>query len=215
MFITIITPKGKEKRRCQGLPRPHLLSRMVKFYCFHQTAQEYYERGQENLFPELFGCPNPKCHYQGRLRRHGFYTRNVLTCRACFRIFVQRYYCKSCKRTVSLLPSFLLPYFQYSLACIFFCLFRIIITRLPLEQIALKINQISGRTELSHQQLVFYKKRFLGNMPLIIGFFGSKEFIFAKADLKSVIRRIFKAHFLEPFNLQYFQFQARHFLAKS
>lgn len=183
---------------------------MVKFYCFHQTVQEYYERGKENLFPDIYGCPYSDCPYQGRLRRHGFYPRNALTCLAYFRIFIQRYYCKLCKRTVSLLPTFLLPYFQYSLACIFFCLLRIVITHLPLEQIAQKINQISGRTELSHQHLVLYKKRFLENMPLIIGFFGSQE---VRAEL--VIRRIFRARFLEPFNLQYFQFQAHHFLAKS
>jgi hypothetical protein len=183
---------------------------MVKFHCFHQTVQEYYGRGKENLFPDIIGCPFPGCHYQGRLRRHGFYTRNVLTFHAFFRIFIQRYYCKSCKHTVSLLPTFLLPYFQYSLACIFYSLFRNIINRLPLEQIAQKINQLSQRTELSHQHLVFYKKRFLENLPLIIGFFSS-----AVSEPESVVRRIFQGRFLQPFNLQYFQFQAHHFLAKS
>jgi hypothetical protein len=108
-----------------------------------------------------------------------------------------------------------MPHFQYSLACIFYCLFRIIITRLPLAQIAQTINQISHRTEMSHQHLVLYQKRFLANMPLIIGFFGSKEFVFADTCPESVVRRIFQRRFLELFHLQYAQFQARHFLAKS
>lgn len=197
------------------ITRPHLLSRMVKFYCFHQTAQEYYERGQDNLFPELFGCPFPGCPYRGRLRRHGFYSRNVLTFRAIFTIFIQRYFCPICKHTVSLLPSFLIPHFQYSLACIFFGLFRTIITRLPLAQIAQTINRISHRSEMSHQHLALYRKRFLANMPLITGFFGSKELVFAETCPQSVIRQIFQRHFLELFHLQYARFQARHFLAKS
>jgi hypothetical protein len=188
---------------------------MVKFYGFHQTVQKYYERGKNNLFPEFFGCPYPGCSYQGRLRRHGFYSRNILTFRATLPIVIQRYFCPICKHTISLLPSFLLPHFQYSLACIFFCLFRTFITRLTLVQIAQAINQISHHTEMSHQHLTFYRKRFLANIPLIIGFFGSREFVFSKACPESIIRRIFHRHFLELFHVQYAQFQARHFLAKS
>ena len=195
--------------------RPHLLSRMVKLYDFHQTTQEYYERGKNNLFPELSGCPFPGCPYRGRLRRHGFYLRNVLTFKTIFPIFIQRYLCPICKHTVSLLPSFLIPHFQYSLACIFFGLFRTLVTRLPLAQIAQAINQISRRTEMSHQHLTLYRKRFLANMPLIIGFFGSKESVFTNASPESIVRQIFQKRFLELFNLQYVQFQTRCFLAKS
>jgi hypothetical protein len=68
---------------------------------------------------------------------------------------------------------------------------------------------------MSHQHLTFYRKRFLANLPLIIGFFGSKELVFEKPCPESVIRQIFQKRFLELFQLQYTQFQARHFLAKS
>jgi len=36
---------------------------MVKFHNFHQTVQEYYCRGKENLFPTLFECPQLTCSY--------------------------------------------------------------------------------------------------------------------------------------------------------
>jgi hypothetical protein len=133
---------------------------MVKPHCFNQSVQEYYARGKDNLFPDLFGCPNPHCHYQGRLRRHGFYQRNVLSWQFSAVIFIQRYFCPVCHHTVSLLPSFLAPRFQYSLACIFFTLFRVCVNHLPLARIAQLINTLSGRNELSHQQIVFLKSVF-------------------------------------------------------
>lgn len=86
-------------------------------------------------------------------RKHGFYTRFALTLTATYLIFIQRYYCPSCKRTVSLLPSFLAPSFQYTLACIFFSFYLIAVRLLTLESIASKINPSSGRTEMSHQHI--------------------------------------------------------------
>lgn len=188
---------------------------MVKLHHFHQTVQEYYERGKDNLFPDIIGCPYPNCHFQGRLRRHGFYSRNVLTFRSFLLIFIQRYYCPSCKHTVSLLPTFLMPHFQYSLACIFFSLFRTFTNHLPLARIAQTINQLAGRVEMSHQHLVFYKKRFLMNLPLMISFLSSNEIVFANISSQSVIQNIFQRCVLEVFHFQYFQFQTRHFLGKS
>jgi hypothetical protein len=189
---------------------------MVKPYCFNQSVQEYYARGKDNLFPNLFGCPNPHCPYQGRLRRHGFYQRNVLACQSTLVIFIQRYFCPVCHHTVSLLPSFMIPRFQYSLGCIFFTLFRACVDHLPLAQIARLINEFSGRDELSHQQIVFFKKRFSKNLPLILGFFGSRDIVFAQSDFEemrsAIIRRIFQNRYLHFFNLEFAAFQAVHFL---
>ncbi|MEW6082212.1 MAG: DUF6431 domain-containing protein [Bacillota bacterium] len=54
----------------------------------------------------------PCCGAGVRLERHGYYFRNVLTKAGEYRVAIARYLCRSCHRTVSLVPCFLLPYFQ-------------------------------------------------------------------------------------------------------
>lgn len=187
--------------------------KMVAYHHFHITVQEYYRRGKQNLFPHIFKCPHPGCLYSNKLRSHGFYRRNVLTFHETFVIYIKRYYCPSCRRTVSLLPSFLAPRFQYTPAFIFFTLFRRIINNLPLAQIAQKLNALSGRAEFSPHHIRFYRRRFSENLPLLIGFFGSKEIVFVHADLPLLIIQISR-YSLPRFSLEYFSFNARHFLSK-
>jgi hypothetical protein len=190
---------------------------MVKFHNFHQTVQEYYCRGKENLFPTLISCPQPDCSYHDRLRFHGFYTRNALTLYETFLIVIQRYYCPACKHTVSLLPSFLAPRFQYSLTVIFFTLFRMIINHLPLEQVARLVGAFPGHQAISHQHLVFYRKRLVANLPLILGFFGSKELVFSEDShtrLQAILHQICR-YPLPVFHLEYFWVQAGSCLSKS
>lgn len=191
---------------------------MVKIHHFHITVQEYHSRGKQNLFPDLYGCPNPLCCYEKRLRRHGFYSRNALTLLATYVVFIQRYYCPVCRKTVSLLPSFLAPNFQYSVACIFFVLYQLAVRHRVYRLIAEKINFHSGRTEMSHQHVCFYKKRLLNNRPLITGFLGSRGIVISETHndtwsatfLYMTYRRIG----LLSFSLEYFNFQARHFMSK-
>lgn len=54
-------------------------------------------------------CPN--CGAQNVLNALGYYSRNVTNAeRGICRIFVRRFRCRECKRTVSVLPSFAQPY---------------------------------------------------------------------------------------------------------
>ena len=218
---TILFSGGKEKKAlkvCQ--PRAFSsLMKMVRMHHFQITVQEYYCRGKQNLFPDLYKCPNPCCRFEGRLRRHGFYTRNVLTLDATFIIVIQRYYCPVCKKTVSLLPTFVVPHFQYSLTCIFFALYQVVVKHLTLDHIASCINQRSGRFELSHQHISFYCRRLVNNRPLIVGFLGSKGVVFACSNDSGLwpqpfIQETCKLN-LESFSLSYFNLQARHFLSKA
>jgi len=165
----------------------------------------------------LYGCPNPCCHYEGRLRRHGFYTRNALTLLTTYVIVIQRYYCPACKKTISLLPSFLAPRFQYSLACIFFALYQRTVRRFTFARVAEQINFHSGRSEMSSQHVRFYLYRLLANRPLLTGFLGLKGVVVAQPDplswSKAFITTI--SWQFELFSVEYFAFQARHFLAKT
>lgn len=189
---------------------------MVKLHHFGITIKEYYHRGKENIFPDLYGCPNPCCSFQERLRKHGFYTRNALTLMATYLIVIQRYYCPACRKTVSLLPSSLAPRFQYSVSCIFFAVFQLSVRRLQLHKIAEVINAHACRQEMSHQQVRFYRKRVYDNQPLITAFLGQQGLFLDDLEpaswLKTWSTHVFRQ--LELFHLAYFSFHARHFMAK-
>ena len=57
----------------------------------------------------------PQCQAQHSLTAHGFYTRTLVDAGFDGSIRVRRYLCRSCKRTVSLLPEFALPYLRFSI----------------------------------------------------------------------------------------------------
>ncbi|WP_369800217.1 DUF6431 domain-containing protein [Anaerosalibacter sp. Marseille-P3206] len=69
----------------------------------------------------MYGCKF--CGYEGMLHRHGYYSRNVITKHCIRRISILRVKCPSCGNTHAILPSFLIPYYQYSLEFIFKCLY--------------------------------------------------------------------------------------------
>jgi hypothetical protein len=58
----------------------------------------------------------PQCQAQHSLTAHGFYTRTLVDAGFDGSIRVRRYLCRSCKRTVSLLPEFALPYLRFSVS---------------------------------------------------------------------------------------------------
>ena len=56
-------------------------------------------------------CKCPQCDATNALRALGYYSRNVTsTKRGVLRVFVRRFRCCECGKTVSLLPSFVQPY---------------------------------------------------------------------------------------------------------
>jgi len=57
----------------------------------------------------------PQCEAQQPPTAHGFYTRTVADVEFDGSIRVRRYLCHACKRTVSLLPDFALPYLRFSI----------------------------------------------------------------------------------------------------
>lgn len=60
----------------------------------------------------------PQCQARHPLTAHGFYTRTLIDQAFDGIIRVRRYLCRSCQRTVSLLPEFVLPYLRASIAMI-------------------------------------------------------------------------------------------------
>jgi len=60
----------------------------------------------------------PQCQAKQPLTAHGFYTRTLLDSAFDGCIRVRRYLCEACRRTVSLLPEFALPYLRSSVTVI-------------------------------------------------------------------------------------------------
>ena len=81
--------------------------------------------GSIQLYSEALADPDryrpdhcPQCAAQHPLTAHGFYTRTVADVEFDGFIRVRRYLCRGCKRTVSLLPEFALPYLRFSILVI-------------------------------------------------------------------------------------------------
>jgi transposase-like protein len=85
----------------------------------HPFAGSIQQYAQEISDPDRHR-PNhcPQCHSQHSLTAHGFYSRTLVDVGFDDSIRVRRYLCRSCKRTVSLLPEFALPYLRFSIPVI-------------------------------------------------------------------------------------------------
>ena len=163
---------------------------------FEITIKEYVKREHNNNFPQLSKCPFCGDH----LIKHGFYTRYIITkFDNTYIIFIRRYKCKHCNRTVSILPSFLLPGFQRSLVSIF-------------QSIK---NYLLNKKFTFYKRLVyFYCQRFFNNIPALISFFRifiTTKISFAKPKYKKATKLIkmisdlqvptFSQRFFNHFNL--------------
>jgi hypothetical protein len=83
---------------------------------FAGSVQQYIEQLAD---PDGFRPDHcPQCRTKHPLTAHGFYTRTIIDTAFNGVIPVRRYLCQACKRTVSLLPEFALPYLRSSLTVI-------------------------------------------------------------------------------------------------
>ncbi len=123
-------------------------------HAFQVSPKEYSKRGMNNDFPSVDVCPC--CSYPTPLLKHGFYWRNALCLKHQYRIPILRLKCPSCKKTISLLPDFLLPNFQYSLEFILDTLRKF---------------YLDCKATVYYQLLQFYRRRFWGNLNRIGAFF--------------------------------------------
>lgn len=81
---------------------------MQILYRFAGSIQQYNEQNAD--FHHDRPCSCAMCGARNRLRAHGFYWRSVSGSDFDGRIRIRRYLCLACRRTISLLPEFVLPY---------------------------------------------------------------------------------------------------------
>ena len=83
---------------------------------FAGSVQEYVAQLGDIETPRPRSCP--QCQANQPLTAHGFYTRTIVEANFDGEIPVRRYLCEVCRRTVSRLPEFALPYLRSSIAVI-------------------------------------------------------------------------------------------------
>ena len=127
---------------------------MQMLHPFSGSIQQY---EQELSYPNRYRPDQcPLCHAKDPLRAHGFYCRTLVDVQYNGSIRVRRYLCLLCKRTVSLLPEFVLPYLRFSIQIIgLFLVTRLLHSR-PLGAAAAAAFQ----TNKPYQRGQFWVRRF-------------------------------------------------------
>ena len=95
----------------------------------------------------------PQCEAKRPLTAHGFYCRTLEDVGFDGVIRVRRYLCESCRRTVSLLPEFAMPYLRSSIVLI--ALF--VVARLLQGQ---TLKRAAGSPAMAYQRGQFWLRRF-------------------------------------------------------
>lgn len=83
---------------------------------FTGSVQQYLEHLADPDQHRPAHCP--QCQAKHPLTAHGFYSRTLIDSAFDGLIRVRRYLCETCRRTVSLLPEFALPYLRSSVTVI-------------------------------------------------------------------------------------------------
>lgn len=98
----------------------------------------------------------PQCAAQHPLIAHGFYNRTVTDVAYDGVIRIRRYLCHACKRTVSLLPEFALPYLRFSILAISLFLVARLLKGATLQAAA----QAAAQPGMPYQRGQFWVRRF-------------------------------------------------------
>jgi uncharacterized protein DUF6431 len=98
----------------------------------------------------------PQCQARQPLIGHGFYHRTLVEVGFEGSIRVRRYLCRSCRRTVSLLPEFALPYLRFSVAVI--ALF--LVARLLEGRTLIAAAVAASPSHMPYQRGQFWVRRF-------------------------------------------------------
>jgi hypothetical protein len=105
----------------------------------------------------------PQCEAKQPLTGHGFYSRTLVDPPFDGVIRVRRYLCRLCKRTVSLLPEFALPWLRFSISVIALFLVARLLKGLTLAAAARAARQAT----MPYQRGQFWVRRFGKQAPAL------------------------------------------------
>ena len=107
---------SRHAERTLGVATPRSDPTMQILHPFMGPVQAYVQQVTDPDRDRPTHCP--QCQAKHRLLAHGFYSRTIIDSAFDGVIRVRRYLCQACRRTVSLLPEFALPYLRSSVAVI-------------------------------------------------------------------------------------------------
>jgi Domain of unknown function (DUF6431) len=105
----------------------------------------------------------PQCAAKHPLTGHGFYRRTLVDVAFDGFIRVRRYLCRVCKRTVSLLPEFALPWLRFSVSVIALFLTARLLRSLTLVAAA----RTAAQSSMPYQRGQFWIRRFQKEAPTV------------------------------------------------
>ena len=131
----------------------------------------------------------PQCQGRCPLIAHGFYSRTLVDVRFEGKIPVRRYLCRLCRRTVSLLPDFALPYLRFGLSVIRLFL----LARLLKGQSLRKAADAAEQPRMPYQRGQFWIRRFQKQAASLCAALASLTPVVAAADfLQRALRMLEK-----------------------
>jgi transposase-like protein len=123
----------------------------------HPFAGSIQEYDEEIADPSRYRPDHcPQCQAAHGLTAHGFYRRTLVDAGFDGSIRVRRYLCRPCRRTVSLLPQFALPYLRFSVTVI--ALF--LMARLRVGHTLIAAGALAGLPNMPYQRGQFWIRRF-------------------------------------------------------
>lgn len=183
---------------------------------FLKNITKYLDLGKEIPTLPIYGCKS--CGYEGMLHRHGYYSRNVITKYYIKRINILRVKCPSCGKTHAILPSFLIPYYQYSLDFIFECLYLSFVMKDSYSRIVSLFNKSNPELSFSASNIYSFKTRIIKNLYTINSFFANFDDFYYCMDNpsdSSIIDKIKSfPHDVFDFNYTYFKIMPSYFFSK-
>jgi transposase-like protein len=105
----------------------------------------------------------PQCEAKHALIGHGFYRRTLVDAAFDGIVRVRRYLCLSCRRTVSLLPEFALPWLRFSVSMIALFLVALLLNGFTLTAAA----RAAAQTAMPYQRGQFWIRRFQKQAPVL------------------------------------------------
>src|SRR5437899_8469202 len=130
----------------------------------HPFAGSFQSYDEEIADPDRYRPDHcPQCEAKHPLTGHGFYRRTLVHAAFDGVIRVRRYLCRSCKRTVSLLPEFALPWLRFSISVIALFLVARLLNGFTLRAAA----RVAAPPAMPYQRGQFWIRRFQKQAPAL------------------------------------------------